>query len=71
MFQRAFSVTPRQVNRAYAARASLPTVRQLHVSSAAFKNTTEKVTEVADKVCIMRPEYDIQDEKKGPDTPGC
>ncbi|KAI9450507.1 hypothetical protein BJY52DRAFT_1302232 [Lactarius psammicola] len=50
MFQRAFSVTPRQASRAYAVRASLPTVRQLHASPAAFKTTTEKVAEVADKV---------------------
>ena len=54
MFQRAFSVTPRQTSRAYAARASLPTVRQLHASTTAFKTTTEKVAEVADKVCITR-----------------
>ena len=53
MLQRVFSITPRQASRAYAARASLPTPRQLHASSAAFKTTTEKVAEVADKVCIM------------------
>jgi hypothetical protein len=51
MFQRAFSVTPRQASRAYAVRASLPAVRQLHATPVAFKTTTEKVAEVADKVC--------------------
>ena len=51
IFQRAFSVTPRQASRAYAARASLPTIRQLHASPIAFKTAKEKVAEVADKVC--------------------
>ena len=50
-FQRAFSVTPRQASRAYAARASLPNLRQLHASPAALKSATEKAAEVADKVC--------------------
>ncbi|KAH9170320.1 hypothetical protein EDB89DRAFT_1326482 [Lactarius sanguifluus] len=50
MLQRAFTVTPRQASRAYAARASLPTVRQLHASPTAFKTATEKAAEVADKV---------------------
>jgi tetrahydromethanopterin S-methyltransferase subunit G len=48
--QRAFSVASRQTCRAYTARATLPALRQLHASPAAFKTTTEKVAEVADKV---------------------
>jgi len=53
---RAISVTSTRVGSAYTARTSLhPTNRQLHASLVASKTATEKVSEVADKVCARTP----------------
>jgi hypothetical protein len=49
---RAILATPTQVGGAYTVRASLLlTTRRLHASPIASKTATEKVSEVADKVC--------------------
>ena len=55
MFQRAIA-TPLRVGSAYTARTSLrPPSRYLHASPIASNTATEKVADVADKVCVSTP----------------
>ena len=54
MFQRTLLTTPIRVSGVYIARTSIvPTSRRLHTSPIVSKTATEKVTEVADKVCVV------------------